>query len=82
MTENTLSKSDFQLASTCEQKLLYKKRDYPTAGDSDLNKNFLTKEIVAFRENILKALFQNLIPYASNSISEIWIAGSMNLVGP
>jgi len=35
MTENTLSKSDFQLASTCEQKLLYKKRDYPTAGDSD-----------------------------------------------
>ncbi|MFM7590125.1 MAG: DUF2779 domain-containing protein, partial [Bacteroidota bacterium] len=35
MTEKTLSKSDFQLASTCAQKLLYKKRDYPTAGDSD-----------------------------------------------
>ena len=35
MTEKTLSKSDFQLASTCEQKLLYKKRGYPTAGDSD-----------------------------------------------
>lgn len=35
MTPKTLSKSDFQLASTCEQKLIYKKRDYPTAGDSD-----------------------------------------------
>ena len=35
MTPKTLSKSDFQLASTCEQKLIYKKRGYPTAGDSD-----------------------------------------------
>lgn len=35
MTAKTLSKSDFQLASTCEQKLIYKKRGYPTAGDSD-----------------------------------------------
>ena len=30
-----LSKSDFQLASTCPQKLLYKKRGYPTANDSN-----------------------------------------------
>jgi len=35
MTPKTLSKSDFQLASTCEQKLIYKKRGYPTAGDLD-----------------------------------------------
>ena len=30
-----LSKSDFQLASTCSQKLLYKKRGYPTANDTN-----------------------------------------------
>lgn len=30
-----LSKTDFQLASTCSQKLLYKKRGYPTANDSN-----------------------------------------------
>jgi Holliday junction resolvase-like predicted endonuclease len=30
-----LSKSDFQLASTCPQKLLYKKRGYPTANDGN-----------------------------------------------
>jgi len=30
-----LSKSDFQIASTCPQKLLYKKRGYPTANDTN-----------------------------------------------
>lgn len=30
-----LSKSDFQLASSCSQKLLYKKRNYPTANDTN-----------------------------------------------
>jgi hypothetical protein len=30
-----LSKSDFQLASNCSQKLLYKKRGYPTSNDSN-----------------------------------------------
>lgn len=30
-----LSKSDFQLATTCSQKLLYKKRGYPTAHDTN-----------------------------------------------
>jgi hypothetical protein len=31
----TLSKSDFQLASTCPKKLVYKKQRYPTANDSN-----------------------------------------------
>jgi hypothetical protein len=30
-----LSKSDFQLATSCSQKLLYKKRGYPTAHDTN-----------------------------------------------
>ena len=30
-----LSKSDFQLASSCPQKLLYKKRKYPTSNDTN-----------------------------------------------
>lgn len=32
---STLSKSDFQLAQSCAKKLVYKKRGYPTANDTD-----------------------------------------------
>ena len=32
---NTLSKSDFQLATTCTKKLIYKKKHYPTSNDTN-----------------------------------------------
>lgn len=35
LTTHTLSKSDFMLASSCPVKLLYKKRGYPTAHDTN-----------------------------------------------
>ena len=39
----TLSKSDFQLASTCSKKLLYKKQGYPTSNDANEYMEMLAK---------------------------------------
>src|SRR5579863_10557722 len=39
----TLSKSDFQLASTCPKKLVYKKKGYPTANDTNEFMEMLAK---------------------------------------
>ncbi len=39
----TLSKSDFQLASTCPKKLVYKKNGYPTANDTNEFMEMLAK---------------------------------------
>jgi hypothetical protein len=44
MSKNfTLSKSDFQLASTCPKKLVYKKLGYPTSNDTDEYMKMLAK---------------------------------------
>jgi len=42
-TNITLSKSDFQLASTCPKKLVYKKEGYPTSNDTNEYMNMLAK---------------------------------------
>jgi len=39
----TLSKSDFQLASTCPKKLVYKKKEYPTSNDTNEYMEMLAK---------------------------------------
>ena len=39
----TLSKSDFQLASTCPKKLVYKKLGYPTSNDTNEYMKMLAK---------------------------------------
>ena len=39
----TLSKSDFQLASTCSKKLVYKKQEYPTSNDANEYMEMLAK---------------------------------------
>lgn len=39
----TLSKSDFQLASTCPKKLIYKKQGYPTSNDTNEYMEMLAK---------------------------------------
>ena len=39
----TLSKSDFQLASSCPKKLVYKKNGYPTANDTNEFMEMLAK---------------------------------------
>ena len=39
----TLSKSDFQLASTCPKKLVYKKQEYPTSNDANEYMEMLAK---------------------------------------
>ena len=38
-----LSKSDFQLASTCSKKLIYKKQGYPSANDTNEYLEMLAK---------------------------------------
>ena len=44
MSKNfTLSKSDFQLASTCPKKLVYKKQGYPTTNDTNEYMEMLAK---------------------------------------
>jgi hypothetical protein len=44
MSKNfTLSKSDFQLASTCPKKLIYKKQGYPTTNDTNEYMEMLAK---------------------------------------
>ena len=44
MSKNfTLSKSDFQLASTCPKKLIYKKLGYPTSNDTNEYMKMLAK---------------------------------------
>ena len=44
MSKNfTLSKSDFQLASTCSKKLIYKKQGYPTTNDTNEYMEMLAK---------------------------------------
>jgi hypothetical protein len=43
ITNITLSKSDFQLASTCAKKLVYKKQGYPTSNDTDEYMKMLAK---------------------------------------
>lgn len=42
-TNITLSKSDFQLASTCAKKLVYKKQGYPTSNDTNEYMKMLAK---------------------------------------
>ncbi len=42
-TNITLSKSDFQLASTCPKKLVYKKQGYPTSNDTNEYMDMLAK---------------------------------------
>jgi hypothetical protein len=42
-TNFTLSKSDFQLASTCPKKLVYKKQGYPTTNDTNEYMEMLAK---------------------------------------
>lgn len=42
-TNITLSKSDFQLASTCSKKLVYKKQGYPTTNDTNEYMEMLAK---------------------------------------
>lgn len=42
-SNTTLSKSDFQLASTCPKKLVYKKQGYPTTNDTNEYMEMLAK---------------------------------------